>query len=149
MARSARVQPHRFELEITESVFLGDDDATNANIKSLRDAGFGIALDDFGTGYSTLSYLRRLPISKIKIDRSFVTTLGVDSDSDAVVVAIVRLAKALRLSVLAEGVETPQQRERLISLGCSDVQGFLFGKAVPADEVGAVAIAMHPSAQAA
>lgn len=149
MARAARVQPQRFELEITESVFLGDDDATQANVKSLRDAGFGIALDDFGTGYSTLSYLRRLPISKIKIDRSFITTLGVDSESDAVVVAIVRLAKALRLSVLAEGVETTQQRERLIALGCSDVQGFLFGKAVPANEISSVAAGLRPAAQAA
>jgi len=97
--------------------------------------GFSLVLDDFGTGYSSLSYLRRYPISKIKIDRSFVTTLGVEAESDAVVGAIVRLARALKLGVIAEGVETLAQWQWLTALGCPDAQGYLFGKAASVTEI--------------
>lgn len=92
-------------------------------------------MDVFGTGYSSLSYLRRFPISKIKIDRSFITSLGVDAESDAVVAAIIRLARALHLSVIAEGVETNEQRDRLAAAGCLEVQGFLYGRPVGADTI--------------
>jgi diguanylate cyclase (GGDEF)-like protein len=126
------------ELEITEGALLGDDETTHEVIERLREMGFSLALDDFGTGYSSLSYLRRYPIDKIKIDRSFITPLGEDKEAGAVVHAIVRLAKALRLSVIAEGVETNVQREQLKEIGCAHSQGFLFSAAVPADAIDAL-----------
>jgi len=126
------------ELEITEGALLGDDETTHEAIERLREMGFSLALDDFGTGYSSLSYLRRYPIDKIKIDRSFITPLGEDKEAGAVVAAIVRLAKALRLSVIAEGVETNVQREQLKEIGCAHAQGFLYSAAVPADAIDAL-----------
>jgi diguanylate cyclase (GGDEF)-like protein len=120
--------PRRFELEITESVFLGENPKVHETLRQLRDVGFTLALDDFGTGYSSLSYLRRYPVDKIKIDRSFTAALGADQESDAVVGAIIKLARALNLSVVAEGVETADQRHRLAAAGCMDVQGFLFSR---------------------
>ena len=128
----------KIELEITEGALLGDDEATHDAIRRLRDMGFSLALDDFGTGYSSLSYLRRYPIDKIKIDRSFITPLGGDQEAGAVVAAIVRLAKALRLSVIAEGVETNQQREQLQEIGCVQAQGFLFSAPVTADAIDSI-----------
>lgn len=125
----------RIELEITEGLLLGDDQATLDTLAALRTLGFRIALDDFGTGYSSLSYLQRYPIDKIKIDRSFVANLGNDPGADAVVGAIVRLARALRLDVIAEGVETELQRVRLAAAGCDDIQGYLFGKPMPVHAV--------------
>jgi diguanylate cyclase (GGDEF)-like protein len=129
------VDPKRFELEITEGILLGDDPNTHETLKRLRHMGFSIALDDFGTGYSSLSYLQRYPINKIKIDRSFIANLGVDTESEAVVGAIIKLARALKLSVIAEGVETTDQRARLAAAGCSEVQGYLFSRPVGADEI--------------
>ena len=138
------VDPCRFELEITEGVLLGDDPDTQETLRRLRQLGFAIALDDFGTGYSSLSYLKRYPIDKIKIDRSFITNLGVDGDAEAVVSAIVSLAHALKLSVIAEGVETTQQLRCLASAGCTDVQGFLFSKPVSADEIDRISVQRSP-----
>jgi EAL domain-containing protein (putative c-di-GMP-specific phosphodiesterase class I) len=126
------------ELEITEGALLGDDETTHRAIARLRAMGFSLALDDFGTGYSSLSYLRRYPIDKIKIDRSFITPLGEDEEAGAVVAAIVRLAKALSLSVIAEGVETNQQRRQLREIGCGQAQGFLFSPPTPADRIDAL-----------
>jgi diguanylate cyclase (GGDEF)-like protein len=128
LAEEMAISPAMFELEITEGVLLGDDPVTHEALNEIRSMGFSLALDDFGTGYSSLSYLRRYPIDKIKIDRAFITHLGVDREADAVVTAIVRLARALRLSVIAEGVETAEQRQRLARAGCSEVQGYLFGR---------------------
>src|SRR5262249_57023548 len=105
LAGEMEIDPRRFELEITEGVLLGDDPDTHDTLKRLRNLGFSLALDDFGTGYSSLSYLQRYPINKIKIDRSFIANLGVDSESEAVVAAIVRLARGLNLAVIAERVE--------------------------------------------
>lgn len=132
------VDARRFELEITEGVLLGDDPVTHNALTQIRELGFTLALDDFGTGYSSLSYLRRYPVDKIKIDRAFITNLGVDREADAVVTAIVRLARALRLSVIAEGVETTEQRDRLARAGCSEVQGFLFGRPAPPETIDAL-----------
>jgi len=128
----------KIELEITEGALLGDDETTHRAIGRLREMGFSLALDDFGTGYSSLSYLRRYPIDKIKIDRSFITPLGEDKEAGAVVAAIVRLAKALRLSVIAEGVETDEQRQQLKDIGCAQAQGFLFSPPTPADAIDAL-----------
>ncbi|TNE41432.1 MAG: EAL domain-containing protein [Sphingomonadales bacterium] len=124
------VDPCDFELEITEGLLLGDDPVTHTVLMRLRHMGFSIALDDFGTGYSSLSYLQRYPIDKIKIDRSFIANLGVEGEARAVVQAIVRLARALRLHVIAEGVETDEQRDYLINVGCEEIQGFLFSRPV-------------------
>ncbi len=132
LAQKMGVNPAQFELEITESVLLIDDPQTQDSLRRLRELGFSLALDDFGTGYSSLSYLQRYPIDKIKIDRSFVANLGVEDEADAVVGAIVRLARALNLNVIAEGVETEEQRMRLVRTGCTEMQGFLFGHPGPA-----------------
>jgi diguanylate cyclase (GGDEF)-like protein len=126
------------ELEITEGALLGDDETTHRGIERLRAMGFSLALDDFGTGYSSLSYLRRYPIDKTKIDRSFITPLGEDKEAGAVVSAIVRLAKALKLAVIAEGVETDAQRAQLKEMGCAQAQGFLFSAPVPAERIDAL-----------
>jgi len=122
------VNPRNFELEITEGVLLSDDATTFETLNAIRRLGFTLALDDFGTGYSSLSYLRRLPIDKIKIDRSFVTHLGVRLESDAIVKAIVTLADTLGLKVIAEGVETQNQVDRLAMAGCNNIQGYFFSR---------------------
>ena len=116
------------ELEITESIFMGDSSAAIAAVHALSQAGIRIALDDFGTGYSSLSYLQKLPIGILKVDRSFVIELGVRDSAMAVTRSIVALARALKLQVVAEGVETWQQAELLIELGVDELQGYLFAK---------------------
>ncbi|PTT73599.1 bifunctional diguanylate cyclase/phosphodiesterase, partial [Pseudomonas sp. HMWF010] len=130
--------PRNIELEITEGALLGDDETTHLTIERLRAMGFSLALDDFGTGYSSLSYLRRYPIDKIKIDRSFITPLGDDAEASALVASIVGLASALNLAVIAEGVETDQQRRQLQSMGCADAQGYLFSAAIAPEAVDAI-----------
>ena len=130
-----KVDPSQFELEITERILLGDDQQTLETLKELRRMGFQIALDDLGTGYSSLGYLQRYPIDKVKIDRSFVARLERDQQAEAVVVAIIQLAKAFGLSVVAEGVETEAQRKCLKAAGCSDVQGYLIGRPMTADRL--------------
>jgi EAL domain-containing protein (putative c-di-GMP-specific phosphodiesterase class I) len=128
------VPPQRIELEIVESSYIGDFDTAFANITQLRAHGLRIALDDFGTGYSSLTYLLKLPIDKVKIDKSFVD--GVGSIQSAVIVqAVVALARALGLKVTAEGVETEAQYQFLRVAGCHLIQGWLFSKALPADEI--------------
>jgi diguanylate cyclase (GGDEF)-like protein len=144
LVEETKVNPHDIELEITEGVLLGDDPATHQILNDVRALGFRIALDDFGTGYSSLSYLQRYPIDKIKIDRSFIANLGAEANADAVVSAIVRLARALRLDVIAEGVETEIQRVRLQAAGCGDIQGFLFGRPMPLAQLETLIIT-HPS----
>ncbi len=119
------------ELEVTESVLLERDGRTREQLFALKDLGITLAIDDFGTGYSSLSYLRRFPIDVLKIDRSFVSDLGVDADADALVRAIAGMAKALKLSVVAEGVETAEQAAFLTELGCEAAQGWHFGRPVP------------------
>jgi EAL domain-containing protein (putative c-di-GMP-specific phosphodiesterase class I) len=119
----AELAPSRLQLEITESVLLEDSDAAKATLKALRKAGVRIALDDFGTGYSSISYLRRYAVDKLKIDRSFVRQLGVDDSTHAIVEAMVRLARALRIQVTVEGVETADQRDMTLAIGCDELQG--------------------------
>jgi diguanylate cyclase (GGDEF)-like protein len=136
LAQDCGVMPSSFEIELTEGVILNDDANVQKTLEALRELGFSLALDDFGTGYSSLSYLSRFPIDKIKIDRTFITNLGVDAEADAVVSAIVQLARALNLSVIAEGVETLEQRQRLLAIGCSEVQGFLTSIPMNAEDVG-------------
>ena len=130
-----RTPASQIELEITEGVLLNDDHTTQIVLRDLRHMGFSIALDDFGTGYSSLGYLSRYPVDKIKIDRSFVSNLGVDPESEAVIRAIVKLSKALNLAIVAEGVETRAQKTILRQTGCTIIQGFLFSRPVPVADI--------------
>jgi diguanylate cyclase (GGDEF)-like protein/PAS domain S-box-containing protein len=126
---------NRLELEITEAVLIRDDEAALAILHQLRAIGVRIALDDFGTGYSSLSYLKRFPFDKIKIDRCFVSDIAEIDGSSAIVQAVVNIAAARNMTTTAEGVETLEQKERLRTLGCTEMQGYLFSAAKPGPEV--------------
>lgn len=130
--------PSRLEVEITESSFLEDRETALAIVESLKNMGVTISLDDFGTGYASLSQLQSLPFDRIKIDKSFVTSLLSDSQSDAIVTTILSLGRALHLPITAEGIEDDGTKDRLSELGCSGGQGWLFGKAVSGDMVRAM-----------
>lgn len=145
LVRDHGIDPRRYDLEITEGVLVGDDPDTHDTLHRLRDLGFSLTLDDFGTGYSSLSYLQRYPIDKIKIDRSFIVNLGVDPEADEVVSAIIKLARALNLAVIAEGVETEVQRDSLNAAGCGDIQGYLFSRPLTADGVTGLLEAAAPA----
>ncbi len=125
----------KLQLEITETVLLQNTFATLATLHELRKLGVQIALDDFGTGYSSLSYLRSFPFDKIKIDRSFIQDLAKGSEPAAIVNAVANLAKCLNMASTAEGVETEQQRDMLQEIGCTEMQGYLFSRARPAQEL--------------
>src|SRR5437763_12966388 len=130
----------RLELEITEGVFLSNEDQVHETIAALKAIGLKLALDDFGTGYSSLSYLQRVPFDKIKIDRSFVTGASDPEGRNAALIrAMVGLASDLNMQTTAEGVETHEELALVRSLGCSLVQGYLFGKPMPAEEAMALA----------
>lgn len=120
--------PRRLKLELTESQLLVDIDSVIAKMSVLRAAGVCFSLDDFGTGYSSLAYLKRLPLTQLKIDRSFVCDLLTDPDNAAIVRTIVALGDSLGLSVIAEGVESERQKTRLLELGCLHYQGYFFGR---------------------
>ena len=125
----------RLELEITEAVLIHDDEAALAILHQLRAIGVRIALDDFGTGYSSLSYLKRFPFDKIKIDRCFISDIAEIDGSSAIVQAVVNIAAARNMTTTAEGVETQQQKEMLRTLGCTEMQGYLFSAAKPSADV--------------
>jgi diguanylate cyclase (GGDEF)-like protein len=131
-----QVDARRICMEITESVLMQDSDANIATLHKLRDLGIQIALDDFGTGFSSLNYLRCFPFSKIKIDRCFVNDIDQSAESRAIVRSIVGLAHALGMTTVAEGVERADQVDHLRTEGCTEMQGFLFSRAVPSDQLG-------------
>ena len=120
-------------IELTESALIDGNPTTERALQELKDFGCRIGLDDFGTGFSSLAYLKRFPISFLKVDRSFVSGLGDDEDDSAIVRATIALAHGLNLSVVAEGVETTEQLGYLADLDCDRVQGYLFSKPVDAD----------------
>ena len=122
-------------LEITESVVMTDAAGAGTVLRRLKELGVRLSIDDFGTGYSSLSYLKRFPVDTLKIDRSFVDGLGADPDDSVIVGAIVRLADALGLQTIAEGVETTLQAEELLRLGCAYGQGYLFARPAPSDAI--------------
>jgi EAL domain-containing protein (putative c-di-GMP-specific phosphodiesterase class I) len=137
----AGVAPSLIELEITESVLLNPEGSAIATLRNLRHAGFRLALDDFGTGYSSLSYLACLQLDALKIDKSFIATLDAPvsaanqaRDGTAIVHAILAMARQMGLEVVAEGVETAAQHQRLRELGCELCQGYLFSRPLPPDE---------------
>jgi EAL domain-containing protein (putative c-di-GMP-specific phosphodiesterase class I) len=125
------LDPHRLVLEITETALLQNREVARASLVGLRSIGAGVALDDFGTGYSSLSFLRELPVTGVKIDRSFVRDAVERTEDLAITEAIVRLAHGLGLETIAEGVETVEQRDLLRRLGCGSAQGFWWSAAVP------------------
>ena len=130
----SQLGPDCIELELTESILIRDVEETLKKLASLAALGVKMSIDDFGTGYSSLSYLKRFPINKLKIDRSFVMHLPDDESDVAIVTAIISMAHALRLKVIAEGVETDEQKKLLQSLNCDEVQGFLYARALTAED---------------
>jgi EAL domain-containing protein (putative c-di-GMP-specific phosphodiesterase class I) len=129
------IKTDQIELEITEGLLMENTDRSEAIMQDLVKEGFAFSIDDFGTGYSSLAYLRRFPITTLKVDRSFVMDLPKDADASALSRAIIHLAHSLRLDVVAEGVETAEQLEFLKDEGCEFIQGYYFSKPLPLDEL--------------
>jgi diguanylate cyclase (GGDEF)-like protein len=125
------IDPNLLKLELTESMLQENIEETIATMNTLKSVGVRFSLDDFGTGYSSLQYIKRLPLNQLKIDQSFVSDVVVDSSDKAIVSTIIAMAKSLNLDVIAEGVETEEQRRILLDKGCMQYQGYLFGKPVP------------------
>ena len=128
-----QVEPHRLELELTESVLMRDAESAGFLLQAIADLGVQLAIDDFGTGYSSLSYLSRFPINTLKIDQSFVSRMIGNPDDANIVCAVISMGKSLRKRVIAEGVETPEQHACLVDLHCDEGQGYYFGRPVPAE----------------
>ena len=131
----ANLPPESLELEITESVLMESFDMNLQKLRDLRDTGVKLALDDFGTGYSSLTYLKNLPINKVKIDKSFVDDIAGDAVNSAILRSIVQMSHRLGMTVVAEGVETEEQRHELIGQGCDMMQGYLFSRPVDAERI--------------
>ncbi len=131
----SRLEPDRLELEITESVLLGDHSSVLGELHRLREMGVRVSMDDFGTGYSSLSYLHSFPFDKIKIDQSFVRGAINEANSTAIVRAIAALGQSLGMTTTAEGVETDAQLDRVSEAGCTDIQGYLISRPLPPESV--------------
>ncbi len=135
LLREQQLEPARVELELTEGVLMGRSPRVEDNLRRLEEQGFQFAVDDFGTGYSSLEYLRRFPVHRLKIDASFVHGIGRNPDDESIVGAVIDLGHSLGLTVLAEGVETQEQRDFLLRRGCDQAQGFLFARPQPLDDL--------------
>ncbi|MDH3317212.1 MAG: EAL domain-containing protein [Gammaproteobacteria bacterium] len=133
--RNVGVDPKSVKLEITEAVLMSNPDVVRAGLTKLKNLGLTLAIDDFGTGYSSLSYLHSFQIDTLKIDRSFVNTMLTDKESNKIVKSIVGLARSLKMDIIAEGVERPEEVAELEELGCSLAQGYLFARPAPAEQV--------------
>jgi predicted signal transduction protein with EAL and GGDEF domain len=147
---TAALPPELLELELTESILIRDSEDALRRLEALHQLGVGLAIDDFGTGYSSLGYLKRFPIHRLKIDRSFVSHLPGDAGDQALVNAIVQLGRAMNLKVIAEGVETEPQRQFLLDAGCDEFQGYLYAAALDSASfearVGVAAVPAAPKA---
>ena len=130
--RNSGLPPHLLELELTESILLQNVEHTLATVRRLKALGVRLAIDDFGTGYSSLSYLKRFTVDRLKIDQSFVRDISSDPDDAAIVRAIIQMARSLRLSIIAEGVESAEQLDFLQREGCQEVQGYFFSRPLSA-----------------
>jgi EAL domain-containing protein (putative c-di-GMP-specific phosphodiesterase class I) len=126
--------PTRLKLELTESMLVDNIESVIAKMTEIKANGIGLSLDDFGTGYSSLSYLKRLPLDQLKIDRSFVRDIVEDVSSRAIAQSVISLGQVMKRSVIAEGVETEEQLDCLMGLGCHAFQGFLFGTPLPLED---------------
>ena len=133
--RETGLQPSRLQLEVSEAVLMRDDPRMLHRLEALKGIGVRLAIDDFGTGYASLSYLKRLPVDCLKIDRSLVKGVGSDTEDTAIVRAVVALARSLGIVVTAEGVETAEQLFQLRALGCEQGQGYHFARPVSADRL--------------
>jgi EAL domain-containing protein (putative c-di-GMP-specific phosphodiesterase class I) len=133
--KACGIDPSRLTLEITESIFMEDQDLTIATLNRLKSIGVSIAIDDFGTGYSSLSYLKKFPVDFVKIDQSFINDVAVDPDATSLVAAIITMAHSLGLKTIAEGVETEDQGKILRLLKCDMAQGFYFSRAISPQEI--------------
>jgi diguanylate cyclase (GGDEF)-like protein len=142
------IAPSRVVLEVTEGILIDDPQEAQARLEALQALGVSLALDDFGTGYSSLSYLQKFPFDRLKIDRAFVASLGASANAGAIIHSIVTLGHALGMKVLAEGVETDEQRVLLRLAGCDEMQGFLFAKPMPATKIDRMLAGEPASAQA-
>jgi EAL domain-containing protein (putative c-di-GMP-specific phosphodiesterase class I) len=129
------LDPELLVLEITETVLMQDLEGTVGRLQELKKLGVALSVDDFGTGYSSLQYLRRFPLDSLKIAKSFVDGVGGPSQDAAVARAIIELGTSFQLNVVAEGIERTEQHARLVDLGCTYGQGFLYSRPVPADQV--------------
>lgn len=135
MLKETECKAEWIELEVTESQIMTNPEEAIKILKQINDMGIKLAVDDFGTGYSSLSYLKRLPIDKLKIDQSFIRDLPEDEEDASITKAVIALSKSLNLRVIAEGVETKEQKEFLIENGCNNIQGYFYGKPMPANEM--------------
>ncbi|HLX02839.1 MAG TPA: EAL domain-containing protein, partial [Trinickia sp.] len=127
--------PSSLIIEVTETALMRNADATAKRLRAIKDLGVRIAVDDFGTGYSSLGYLKRFPVDRLKIDRSFVSDIGASDDDETITSAIIALAHSLELQVIAEGVETSSQLDFLRERSCHEMQGFFFAKPMPRDAI--------------
>ena len=133
--RRHRVDPSRLCIELTESVVMADPERAQATLERIAATGVRISIDDFGTGHSSLAYLKRLPAAELKIDRSFVADMTISRQDRMIVLATIKLAQSLGLRVVAEGVESEDVHNALVSIGCDHAQGYLYGRPQPADEI--------------
>ena len=138
------LDPASLELELTERMVMSGGDASTALLRRIKQRGVRLSLDDFGTGYCSLSYLKHFPVDALKIDRAFVRDITTDADTATITAAIIGMARSLNKDVVAEGVETREQSDFLRAAGCSVLQGFLYGKPMPADQLGALLAAQQP-----
>ena len=129
------IDPTKLKLELTESILLENMESIVDTMNAINALGVLFSLDDFGTGYSSLQYLKQLPLHQLKIDQSFVRDLAVDNSDKAIVNTIVAMAQSLNMEVIAEGVETEEQRLLLVIAGCTQYQGYLFGRPMPIDQL--------------
>jgi len=132
------VSPNKLKLELTESIVLGDLQDAIVKMEQLKALGFILSMDDFGTGYSSLSYLRRLPFNQLKMDRSFIMNALENANDSFLIQMVTSMAEQFGMDVIAEGVETEQQQQHLIKLGCKAFQGYFFGRPMPINELEAV-----------
>jgi EAL domain-containing protein (putative c-di-GMP-specific phosphodiesterase class I) len=147
--RDTGLEPWRLELEITENIVMENSDSLVRDFNRLRGLGVRFSIDDFGTGYSSFRYIKAFPIDQLKIDQSFIGNIEGSGSDAAIVQAIIGLAKNLKLDVIAEGVETEAQRLWLMGEGCTEMQGFLFSRPLPADEFAELLRSENPVAQSA